>query len=131
VTVTNEKVTNYIHDDDIVFSILSKLSIKSLKRFECVAKLWSLLFKNSHFMNMLRINLLSNDLSYCRKAYLLLQICAPNTYASELHSLSRERFKNRVRLYFPNPFQEEAHYHFDIFNSGSINDFTCVLSSLW
>jgi len=68
-TVTSEKVRNY---DDIVFSILSKLPIKSLKRFECVAKSWSLLFKNDHFMNMFRNNFLSNGPSYCHNASLLL-----------------------------------------------------------
>ena len=96
-----------------------------------VAKSWYLLFKNDHFMNMFRNIFLSNGRSYCHNSSLLLQISASNTYVSELYSLSWERFKNRVGLYFPNPFQEEALCHFDIFNSGSINDFICVLSSSW
>jgi molecular chaperone HtpG len=58
---TNEKVSNYI-PDEISYSILSKLPLKSLKRFECVQKSWSLLFENHHFMNMFRNNFLSyND----------------------------------------------------------------------
>ncbi|KAL6552946.1 hypothetical protein OROGR_006788 [Orobanche gracilis] len=40
VAVTNDKVSNYI-PEEIFFSILSKLSLKSLKRFECVQKSWS------------------------------------------------------------------------------------------
>jgi hypothetical protein len=38
--------------DEVAFSILSKLSIKSLKRFGCVSKSWSILFENTHFMTM-------------------------------------------------------------------------------
>jgi molecular chaperone HtpG len=42
---------NYVHDD-IVISILSKLPIKSMKRFSCVRKSWSLLLENPSFINM-------------------------------------------------------------------------------
>lgn len=49
--MTNEKVRNHIHDD-IAFSILSKLPLKSLKRFEYVRKSWSQLLENPQFMSM-------------------------------------------------------------------------------
>jgi molecular chaperone HtpG len=44
--------------DDIAFSILSKLPIKSIKRFSCVHKSWINLFENPTFLNMFRNNLL-------------------------------------------------------------------------
>jgi molecular chaperone HtpG len=40
---TNAKVSNHI-PEDLAFSILSKLPLKSLKRFGCVRKSWTLLF---------------------------------------------------------------------------------------
>jgi molecular chaperone HtpG len=131
VSGTNEKVSNYIHDD-IVFSILSKLPLKSLKRFGCVRKSWSLLFENSHFMNMFRNNFLSKDASYCHNASFLLQRQIPNTFASDLHSLSGERFENRVKLDLPDPFQDDLyHLHwFHILNVSSTNDFICVYCHL-
>ncbi|KAK2431836.1 F-box/kelch-repeat protein [Trifolium repens] len=127
VSGTNEKVSNFIHDD-IVFSILSKLPIKSLKRFGCVDKSWSLLFENPHFMNMYRNNFLSRDASYCHNASFLLQRQIPNRFTCDLHSLSGERFENRVKLDLPDPFQDDLYrlHHFDILNVSSTNDFICV-----
>ena len=64
---TNEKVRNY-RSDDIGLYILSKLPLKSLKRFECVHRAWSLLYKNTHFMNMFLNNFLFN-LNCCSYYY--------------------------------------------------------------
>jgi len=47
----SDEVCNYV-SDDITFSILSKLPLKSLKRFECACKSCSLLFDNPYFMTM-------------------------------------------------------------------------------
>ncbi|XP_045829137.1 F-box/kelch-repeat protein At3g06240-like [Trifolium pratense] len=132
VSGTNEKVSNYIHDD-IVFSILSKLPLKSLKRFGCVRKSWSLLFENPLFMNMFRNNFLSKDTSYCHNASFLLQRRIPNIFANDLHSLSGERFENRVELNLPDPFQDDdlcRLYLFDILNVSSTNEFICVCCHL-
>jgi molecular chaperone HtpG len=71
VTTTSEKVSNHIHDD-VAFSILSKLPLKSLKRFECVRKSWSSLFENPHFMNMVRDYFLSDSSFSYHNASLLL-----------------------------------------------------------
>jgi hypothetical protein len=60
VDVTSNKVRNYI-PLHIIFFILSKLPLKSLKRFECVCKLWSNLFQNSYFMTIYTNNLMSNS----------------------------------------------------------------------
>ncbi|TKY47513.1 Heat shock protein 83 [Spatholobus suberectus] len=44
VGMTNEKLRNHL-PDDLALSILSKLPLKSLKRFGCVCKSWALLFE--------------------------------------------------------------------------------------
>jgi molecular chaperone HtpG len=122
--VTNEKINNYLHDD-IVFSILSKLPLKSLKRFGCVRKSWSLLFENTYFMNMVRSYCLSKDPSHRHDAFILLQqLFKPITLYSPLD----ERIENMAKLDFPNPFQEETEtcFQFEILNMGGINDVICV-----
>jgi hypothetical protein len=106
----NDKVRKQLHiPDDISFSILSKLSIKSLKRFGCLSKSWSLLFDDPFFMTLYRNHFLTKEHSYYQDTSVLLhQIFYPwdgdywdKTF--ELSSLSGERFKNRVKLdcYFP------------------------------
>jgi hypothetical protein len=117
---SNEKVmsSTYI-SDDIVYSILSKLPFNSFKRFECVCKSWSLLFENHHYMNMFRSNFLSNShrCSYYHGASLLLNII--QQYEECLYSLSGERFDNKIKLDFSNPF--EVNNYFVICGFGSIN----------
>jgi molecular chaperone HtpG len=124
VDATNEKVNTYI-PDDIVFSILSKLPLKSFKRFECVRKSWSLLFQNTHFINMFRNNLLlsnSHRCSYYDGESLLLKIYEP--HQEVLYSLSGEKFENKVKLDFSNPFANQNYFH--IFGFGSINGTLCI-----
>ncbi|CAJ2636626.1 unnamed protein product [Trifolium pratense] len=124
VAATNDKVSNnnYI-PDDIVFSILSKLPFKSLKRFECVRKSWSLLFenhrffnmfRNHHFMNLFRNNLLfsSNRCSYYEDASLLLK-----DYGNGLYSLYGDKFENKVKLDSPFGNHDSTQY----LGFGSIN----------
>ncbi|KAK2377998.1 F-box/kelch-repeat protein [Trifolium repens] len=126
--------SNYIHDD-IVFSILSKLPLKSLKRFGCVRKSWSLLLENPNFMDMFRNNFLSKDNSYCHNASFLLQRTHENE--NDFHSLSGERFENMVKLVIPDPFQDDIYrlndfrilnvrHFFNIVNVSSTNDFICL-----
>jgi len=100
-TATGEKVRNYIHDE-LAFSILSKLPLKSLMRFTCVHKSWTVLFENHHFMNIFRKNLISNHHYYYGDVSLLLQ-----NGDRDLLSLSSDRYKNKVKLDWPNPFHEE------------------------
>jgi len=106
---TNEKVRNY-RSDDIGLYILSKLPLKSLKRFECVHRAWSLLYKNTHFMNMFLNNFLFN-----------LNCCSYYYGASLLYSYS---WMNPIikmffySLYFPLANQ----FDFRIFGVVSIND---------
>jgi molecular chaperone HtpG len=124
VFATKGKVRNYILDD-IALSILSKLPLKSLKRFGCVRKSWYLLFENTHFMNMFRNNFLSNlhSGSYYDGASILLQLNEPY-YEDVFYSLSGEMFENKVKLEFSNPFANL--YNFCIFGFGSINGILCL-----
>lgn len=117
------KVNTYI-SDDIAVSILSKLPLKSFKRFQCVRKSWSLLFENHHFKNMFRTNFfsISHCCSYYDGASLLLKVIEHNKEA--LYSFSGERFKNKVKLEFTNPFLENDSIH--VFGFGSINGTFCL-----
>jgi hypothetical protein len=64
-----EKVgSNYI-PEDISFSILSKLSIKSLNRFSCVRNSWNQLFENSNFINLFRNNLIHSTMEMMRVSF--------------------------------------------------------------
>jgi molecular chaperone HtpG len=123
-TNDNNKVSYSYIPDDIVFSILSKLPVKSLKRFECVQKSWSLLFQNHHFINMFRNNLFSNThrSSYYNGASLILKIYGRGK--CDLYSLSGERFENKVKLNCSNPFPN--HEDTRIFGFGSINGTLCL-----
>lgn len=93
--------------DDLAFSILSNLPLKPLKRFGCVCKSWALLFENPHFMNIFGNNFISDHHSYYDDTSLLLRLTVPIQckFNSPLFSLSGERFQNRVKLDWLNPFQ--------------------------
>ncbi|XP_045830825.1 F-box/kelch-repeat protein At3g06240-like [Trifolium pratense] len=116
-----EKVRNYIYDD-LIFSILSKLPLKSLKRFGCVSKPWSLLFENNNFMSIFRNNFISNHHSCYEDTSLLLPIGD-----KVFHSPYSDRFENMVELDLPNSFQEE-NPNFGILDSGSITGILCLYS---
>ncbi|GAU43964.1 hypothetical protein TSUD_283910 [Trifolium subterraneum] len=114
---TNEKVSNYI-PDEISFSILSKLPLKSLKRFECVQKSWSLLFENHHFMNMFR----NNFLSYHVPSSLILG--AVENYKKVYYSFSGVRFENKVKLDWSNSYR--YHIYTRVFGFGNVNGTFCL-----
>ncbi|XP_058782099.1 F-box/kelch-repeat protein At3g06240-like [Vicia villosa] len=122
-TTTSEKKvssSNFINDD-LSFNILSKLPLKSLKRFGCVSKSWSLLFENHYFMTIFRSNFISNHQSLYNDTSLLLRVTG-----REFHILSDNddfEFENTVDL--PNPFQEEDPF-FKILDSGSITGILCL-----
>ncbi|GAU43998.1 hypothetical protein TSUD_91770 [Trifolium subterraneum] len=104
-----EKVSDHI-PDDLSFSILLKLPLKSLVRFRSVRKSWSLLFENPYYMNMYRINFAcNNNYSYFDDSCLTFESLEPyfeDQYA--LFSLSGEKFENKVRLDWPPPIQENG-----------------------
>ncbi|KAK2380238.1 hypothetical protein QL285_067953 [Trifolium repens] len=106
---------NHIPEDLVVLSILSKLPLKSLKRFGCLNKTCSLLFQNPNFMSIYRNNFISNDRchSYYNDTSVFLHQehyshSHNNKMYSSLHSLSGKRFENREKLInLPTPFHEE------------------------
>lgn len=136
VVLTNETAkvikSQYIHDD-IAFSILSKLPIKSFKRFECVCKSWSLLFDNPNFVSAYGKSFLTKDQSYYNDTSLLLHKTIHEPWDGyyweetfELYSVSGERFGNRVKLDWPRPLPDYDS-GFNILGSGSVNGILCLL----
>ncbi|KEH16624.1 putative F-box domain-containing protein [Medicago truncatula] len=124
-SISTEKVSNHIHND-IAFSILSKLPLKSLKRFSCVHKSWSRLFENPNFMNMYRNNVISSeDDGSC----LLLQqtLPYPHYHSHMLYLLSGERFENKVKLGSPTPFRKSDNPGFIL--GPVINGIVCLYQS--
>ncbi|CAI8610083.1 unnamed protein product [Vicia faba] len=124
----------HIHDD-IAFSILSKLCIKSLKRFECVCKSWSLLFDNPNFMTMYGNFFLTKERpSYDHTSLLLYGKFTPSEVSYldkpfEFYSVSGDRLENRVKLRWPcyNSIDFlHARYDYDIIGSGSVNGILCL-----
>lgn len=110
---------------DLSFSIISKLSVKTLKRFECVCKSWTVLFQNSYFMSLFCKNLYNH--SYYDYTSLLLHLHHKTTSIDVLYSLSDEQFENNIKLNWPNPFQMDD-LEFEILGSRSINGVLCLIS---
>ncbi|XP_045829866.1 F-box only protein 8-like [Trifolium pratense] len=126
--IFNVQVSNHI-PDDIVFSILSKLSLKSFKRFECVRKSWSLLFDNPYFITMYRNHLLTKYCSYYddhHTTLLLHMIQVPEDEDEQLwngigdvfYSLSGDKFDDIVQIDGPkaikfDDFLEYGDHHYD------------------
>jgi len=113
----NKVSTSNIHDD-IAFSILSKLPIKSLTRFTCAQKLWSLLLQNPYFMNMFRNNFISKLDDHDDDTRLVVK------ETNAFFQMKGERFEDRVRLDWP------SLPSFRIFGSVSVNG-TLSLQRLW
>jgi molecular chaperone HtpG len=122
VAVTNEKVSNYI-PEEISFSILSKLPLKSLKRFQCVRKSWSLLFENQYFVNLFR----NNFLSYSDPASFILRTV--ENRKEVFYSFCGERFENKVKLDWANSLNKN-NFWTHILGFGSINGTFCVHGSM-
>jgi molecular chaperone HtpG len=131
IATKEKKVSNFV-PNDLVHLILSKLPLKSLKRFGVVHKSWALLFKNSDFMSMYRHKLLSYDHSYYEDSTLLLHLNKAGNedhpfldFKMELYMLSGERFQNKSLINWPNPFEDD-HPGFSILGSSSINGILCL-----
>jgi molecular chaperone HtpG len=122
---TTAKVSNHIYDD-VALVILSKLPIKSLFRFSCVRKSWSVLFQNSYFMDMFRRNFISKDHSYYNDTSLILyRVCYTQHNAlPELHSLFGERFENKLKIDWPNPLEYTDFHPF-----GAVDGILCMESA--
>ncbi|AES80355.2 putative galactose oxidase/kelch, beta-propeller, F-box associated interaction [Medicago truncatula] len=112
---------------DLASLVLSKLPLKSLKRFECAHKTWSLLFENHVFITMFRDNFTSISHSYYDDTSLIIQqlVHKGRSTVSILHLLSSQSFENRLKLDLPTPLQTE-HPMFYILYSSTINGTLCL-----
>ncbi|CAI8601560.1 unnamed protein product [Vicia faba] len=107
--------------DQVPLSILSKLPIKSLKRFGCVRKSWSNLFENPDFMKIYTNQFISrhgSDSDY--QTFLLInQFHLPDLptcfYLHEFHLLN-----NKLKFNLPSPFPHSGGY-ISILTSTSVN----------
>lgn len=122
----NLKFSNHIPEDH-AFTILSKLPLKSLKRFGCVRKSWTFLFENLHFTTMYRnYFLFNNHFYYDDTSILLNQINLPGEgFCSTLYLLSGERFQNMIKVDWPPPFYEDDSF-IDILCRTSVNGILCL-----
>ncbi|KAK8470104.1 hypothetical protein PHAVU_004G064200 [Phaseolus vulgaris] len=106
--------------DDLAFSILFKLPLRSLKRYGCLHKSWALLLESSNFMELFRINFISNQHSYYDDTSLLLCLDQPDK--SSLFLLSGRSFQNMEKLNW-----SKGHYSgYFILGSSSINGILCL-----
>jgi len=124
-----KKVSNHV-PEDLALLVLSKLPLKSLKRFGCFKKSWSLLFENPYFITMFRTNFISISPSYYDDTTLILQEFVHNPLQIPrvkcyFHSLSGHRFENRLKFHMPNPFQVEDPVLY-ILESGFVNGTLCL-----
>jgi molecular chaperone HtpG len=95
-----KKVSSSYIPDDIAFCILSKLPVKSVKRFSCVRKSWSLLFENPIFMNMFRSNLIFKSHPLYDDTRLVLNLfLGPDNW--NVYLLSGDKFENKVKFDLP------------------------------
>jgi molecular chaperone HtpG len=132
ITSANEKVnvSNHI-PDDIAFSILSKLPLKSLKRFESVSKPWSMLFRNSYFMKIYRNHIIHGNHPDYDHASVIVRQMVPISYVdreTDFYLMSDDRFENRVKMDISLP-SKELGQNLVIVGSISINGILCVCST--
>ncbi|XP_068501226.1 uncharacterized protein [Phaseolus vulgaris] len=114
-----QKLENHL-PDDLAFSILSKLPLKSLKRYGCLHKSWALFLENSNFMELFRINFISNQHYYYDNTSLLLCLDQPDK--SSLFSLSGRSFQNMEKVNWP---KGHCSGYFTL-GSSSINGILCL-----
>ncbi|WVY93168.1 hypothetical protein V8G54_032256 [Vigna mungo] len=120
-----QKLMNHL-PDDLLFSIISKLPLKSLKRFGCLQRSWNLLFENSYFMNLFRNNFICNNHSFYDDTSLLLTLAPRYVNSTTLYSFSDERLQNMEKMYWPKQLQEDHCDTFYTLGSSSINGIICL-----
>ncbi|KAK7308787.1 hypothetical protein RJT34_05018 [Clitoria ternatea] len=109
--------------DDLIFCVLAKLSLKSLKRFECVHKSWVNILENPYFLSMYRNNITSKYDSINNSSVLLKQFSVSES-PDKLFLLSGNAFENKRKLDWPTPFQEEKFVF--ILSSTVVHGMICV-----
>jgi len=127
---TNENALNYIHED-VAFSILSKLPLKSIRRFACICKAWALLFENPRFMDMLRKKFLSTHSMYNGTRLVLKYLLPEFTYVNTWYLCDGDRFETKIKLDLPPPCKDDRLDFIDLNILGSaINGFLCLYDFL-
>ncbi|KAL5062195.1 hypothetical protein RYX36_023932 [Vicia faba] len=120
---TNGKLINHIHED-VAFSILSKLPLKSLWRFACVCKSWSFLFENSHFMDMVRNNFLASHSEYNDTCHVLRYFLPTDMYDRFWYLCYGKGFETKVELDLPSFCKDSGHDYLIL--GSSINGLLCL-----
>jgi len=121
-----QKLHNHLHDD-LAFSILFKLPLKSLKRFGSLCKSWDLLFENSLFVDLFYINFISNHHCFYDDTSVILclrYIDDEFIYKPSFFLLYGESFQNVDKLYWTNPL-EGHHSKNNFVGSSSVNGILC------
>jgi molecular chaperone HtpG len=123
---TSKLVSTAYIPNDLALSILSKLPLKSLKRFTCVKKSFSLLFQSPDFMNMFRTNFISKHNEDSENTRLILKektqmIPFPYTFCT----FSGEKLEDGERLDCPPPFHEDD-LNIGILGFASVNGTLCL-----
>ncbi|WVY99562.1 hypothetical protein V8G54_025632 [Vigna mungo] len=123
-----QKLHNHL-PDDLAFSILFKLPLKSLKRFGSLCKSWAILFENSLFVDLFCINFISNLHSFYDDISVIL--CFQESYReinrkSSLFLLSGESFQNVDKLNWLDPLEIRLSY-LNIVSSSSVNGILCFV----
>jgi len=128
---THKLVSTAYISNDLALSILSKLPLKSLKRFTCVKKSFSLLFQSPDFMNMFQTNFICKHDEENENTRLILKertqmIPFPYTFCT----FSGEKLEDRERLDCPPPFHEDD-LGIEILGFASVNDILCLYQGIY
>jgi F-box interacting protein len=128
-----KEVSSIYIPDDISFSILSKLSVKSLYRFSSVCKSWNHLFQNPNFINMFRKNLISKSHSLYDEndvCLILHQSVLLPEYHLNWYLFSGDKFENKLKLNFASPFNMALRHGIAVIRilGSAINGTLCVYS---
>jgi len=118
-----QKLHNHL-PDDLAFSILFKLPLKSLKRFGSLCKSWALLFENSLFVNLFQFNFISNHHCFYNDTSVILCLNDEINYKPSLFLLSGDMCQNVDKLNWTNPL-EGRRFENNIVGSSSVNGILC------
>jgi len=121
------KVSSTYIPNDYVFSILSKLPVKSLRRFSCVHKSWTRLLENHNFISMFCKNPVSRSHSLDDDVCVILNQVVLDPFHCTFYLLSGDKFENKVKLDLPPPFHIQRNCVSVIRILGSaINGIICI-----
>jgi len=118
-----QKLHNHL-PDDLAFSILFKLPLKSLKRFGILWISWALLFENSLFVDLFQINFISNHHCFYNDTSVILCLNDEINYKPSLFLLSGDMFQNVDKLNWTNPLEGRC-FENKIVGSSSVNGILC------